>query len=144
GLLAAGIEPNATLYHWDLPQALQDKYGGWASRDVSKLFADYSAECVRRFGDRVPMWSTHNEPICTSWLGYGAGVFAPGLKDDKLAKQVAHHLLLSHGMAVQAARAAAPKPVQLGIVLNLGYFEPFRPDHADDIAKADVDWRREC
>jgi beta-glucosidase len=143
-LLEHGIDPNITLYHWDLPQALQEKYGGWASRDVTKLFADYGAACIEKFSDRVSMWSTHNEPICTSWLGYGAGVFAPGLKDEKLAKQVAHHLLLSHGQAVQAARAAARKPVQLGIVLNLGFNEPYRPDNAEDVAKAFIDWRREC
>ncbi len=115
-LLAAGIAPHATLYHWDLPQALQDDIGGWQSRDCAVLFADYAAELARRFGDRLAGLATHNEPWCTATLGYQTGQFAPGHRDRRAAFQVSHHLLLSHGLAMQAMRAHTRAP--LGIVLN--------------------------
>lgn len=95
GLLEAGIKPFVTLYHWDLPQALQD-IGGWANRDVAYYFADYAAAVAHRLGDRVKHWMTHNEPWVVSWVGYGWGHHAPGIKNPKVALQVAHHLLLSH------------------------------------------------
>jgi beta-glucosidase len=129
-MLAKGVTmPCATLYHWDLPQALQDKFGGWASRDVCNRFADYSAEMVRRFSDRVEMWCTHNEPFCTAYLGHAWGVFAPGMTDDGLSKQVHHNLLLSHGLSMQSARAAARKPIKIGIVLSLSNHEPRAPEY---------------
>jgi beta-glucosidase len=143
-LLEAGIKPNVTLFHWDLPQGLQDKCGGWPAREVCTHFADYSAHCVEKLSDRVTQWATINEPVCISFLGYGIGVFAPGIKDEKLSKQAAHHIMLGHGMALQSARAVAKQPIQLGMVTNLGYFQPYRPDNAEDIAKAEADWRREC
>ena len=115
-LLAKGLKPHATLYHWDLPQALQDQ-GGWGSRDTTDRFAEYADVMGRRLGDRVATICTHNEPWCTAYLGNHTGQFAPGFQDPKLAIQVAHHLLLSHGKALQAMRASGVK-APLGIVLN--------------------------
>ena len=122
-LLAAGIAPHATLHHWDLPQALQESVGGWQSRDTSALFADYAAEVARRFGDRLAAIATLNEPWCVATLGYEKGQFAPGLKSRAAAMQVSHHLLLGHGLALQAMRAVGGgqepgRRPQLGIVLN--------------------------
>jgi beta-glucosidase len=123
GLLALGIQPFPTLYHWDLPQALQDA-GGWPQRDTAHAFADYAATVSRRLGDRVRWWTTHNEPFVAAILGHFTGEHAPGLKDPRAALQAAHHLLLSHGEAVPALRAAAPAPVRVGIALNL---QPVHP-----------------
>jgi len=107
GLLERGIVPWLTLYHWDLPQALDD-VGGWRVRDTVGRFTDYAALMVGRLGDRVPNWITHNEPWVASMLGHRDGVFAPGGTDMGEALTVAHHLLVSHGTAAQAIRAAAP------------------------------------
>ncbi len=115
-LLARGIQPSATLYHWDLPQGLQD-LGGWASRDTAYRFAEYAERIGRRLGDRLATLSTHNEPWCTAVLGHARGQFAPGDKDEALAADVSHHLLLSHGLALQSLRASGCK-APLGIVLN--------------------------
>jgi beta-glucosidase len=122
-LLAAGIRANATLHHWDLPQALQQSVGGWQSRETCLRFADYAAEVARRFGDRLGAIATLNEPWCVATLGYERGQFAPGLRNRAAAMQVSHHLLLGHGLALQAMRATLPAHVdgtrsQLGIVLN--------------------------
>jgi len=105
-LLAAGIKPCLTLYHWDLPQALQDR-GGWADRDTAKRFAEYAEVIFARLGDRVSRFVTHNEPIVTSMMGYRAGVLAPGIRDVRMASRAIHHLLLSHGLAVAAFRGSA-------------------------------------
>jgi beta-glucosidase len=126
-LLAAGIAPHATLYHWDLPQALQDDIGGWQSRDCCARFADYAVEVAGRFGDRLASIATHNEPWCTATLGYQTGQFAPGHRNRAQAFQVSHHLLLSHGLAVQAMRAHTRTP--LGIVLN--FTPPFAAEPTD-------------
>ncbi len=128
GLLKRGVEPHATLYHWDLPQALQDK-GGWAERDTAKAFAAY-AECVtRRLGDRVAVWTTLNEPYCSSILGHLEGTHAPGLRDPAIAVRAVHHLLLAHGLALPAVRINAPE-ARCGLVLNftMGYPENDRPE----------------
>ena len=122
-LLEAGIAPHATLHHWDLPQALQESVGGWQSRETSHRFADYAAHVARRFGDRLAAIATLNEPWCVATLGYERGQFAPGLKHRGISMQVSHHLLLGHGLAIQAMRAvardnAAGRNPQLGIVLN--------------------------
>jgi beta-glucosidase len=122
-LLEAGIAPHTTLHHWDLPQALQESLGGWQSRDTAAHFADFAAEIARRFGDRVVAISTLNEPWCVATLGYEKGQFAPGLRSRRAAMQVSHHLLLGHGLALQAMRAVASgnaggRDPQLGIVLN--------------------------
>ncbi len=117
GLLQRGIAPHLTLNHWDLPQALQDG-GGWAARDTVHHFVDYALEMHRRLGDRVRSLTTHNEPFVQAVLGNETGIFAPGLQQRGVATQVAHHLLLSHGMALRALRAAGAQ-CELGIVLNL-------------------------
>ena len=116
GLLEAGIQPFPTLYHWDLPQVLQDK-GGWASRDTAEAFVEYSAAVTRRLGDRVKQWVTHNEPWCIATLGHEEGHHAPGHKDPAEALRVAHHLLLSHGWATGAIRREVPG-AEVGIVHN--------------------------
>jgi beta-glucosidase len=99
-LLSAGIEPNATLFHWDLPQALSDK-GGWPAREIVEHFADYAEFCFRRYGDSVKKWATFNEAYIIAIGGYQTGKFAPGLKDPKLALQAAHHINLSHAAAYE-------------------------------------------
>ena len=114
-LLGAGIDPVATLYHWDLPAEL-DAAGGWASREIVPRFVDYALAVHERLGDRVALWATHNEPWCTAFLGYAAGVFAPGEAEGSRAMAAVHHLLLSHGSAVRALRDAGADG--LGIVLN--------------------------
>ncbi len=116
-LLGAGIRPLPTLYHWDLPQPLEDA-GGWPVRATAERFADYAALVVGALGDRVDTWSTHNEPWCTAFLGYAAGVFAPGRREPANAYLAAHHTLLSHALAADAIHAVAAQ-AQVGIVLNL-------------------------
>lgn len=115
-LLAAGIEPAATLYHWDLPQALEDR-GGWRVRETAERFAEYTAVVAEHLGDRVPRWITLNEPWCSAFLGYSIGRHAPGAKEGRGALAAAHHLLVGHGLAVKALRAAGVREV--GITLNL-------------------------
>jgi beta-glucosidase len=117
-LLARGIAPAVTLYHWDLPQALEDA-GGWPERDTARRFADYAALVHGALGDRVDLWTTLNEPWCSANLGYGSGVHAPGRRDPGLALAAMHHLLLGHGMAIDAMRPQARVQEQLSITLNL-------------------------
>lgn len=116
-LLHHAIEPVVTLYHWDLPQVLQEQ-GGWLNRDCAFAFADYAEVVGRRLGDRVRWWITHNEPWCTAYLGYGAGIHAPGIQDMHSAVVAAHHLLLSHGLAASRLREQN-QALQVGIALNL-------------------------
>ncbi len=118
GLLAAGITPFATLYHWDLPQALQDS-GGWANRDVVEAFVEYAGVVARRLGDRVHDWVTINEPYCIAFLGHHTGEHAPGVRDLPTALQVGHHVLLAHGAAVPVLRAAGGAGTRVGIVCNM-------------------------
>jgi len=113
-----GITPVATLYHWDLPQALQDS-GGWGQRDTAQRFAEYAALTAEALGDRINMWTTLNEPWCSAFLGHASGEHAPGHTDPALALRAAHHLLLAHGLGVQALRAALPAAAQVSITLNL-------------------------
>jgi beta-glucosidase len=115
-LLDAGLAPYPTLYHWDLPQALQDA-GGWPARDCASWFADYAAVVVGALGDRVPRWATLNEPWCAAYLGYASGIHAPGRRDAAASVACAHHLLLAHGRAAQAMRGQRPA-IEVGIVLN--------------------------
>ena len=138
-LAAKNIKPHLTLYHWDLPQGLQDD-GGWLNRDTAYRFADYAGEVARRFGNRLAAIATHNEPWCTANLGYGNAQFAPGVADAKQAIQVSHHLLLSHGLAMQAMRAANTS-AQLGIVLNQWTADP-ATDSAADRAMAELEYAR--
>ena len=111
-LLARGIAAYPTLYHWDLPQALEDR-GGWTARDTAERFAAYADLVHRRLGDRVPTWTTLNEPWCAAFLGYAGGVHAPGRTDPAAAFAAAHHLLLGHGLATQALRAGGASQVML-------------------------------
>ena len=134
-----GIAAHITLYHWDLPQGLQDD-GGWLNRDTCVHFAAYAAEVARRFGNRVKTIATHNEPWCSANLGYGNAQFAPGVADAKAAIQVSHHLLLSHGLAMQAMRATGSS-AKLGIVLNQWTADP-ATDSAADRALADFEYAR--
>jgi beta-glucosidase len=136
GLLARGVQPYLTLNHWDLPQALQDQ-GGWPARDTVHRFVDYARGVQRHLGDRLTAITTHNEPWVIAVLGHEKGEFAPGLKSRKTANQVAHHLLLSHGLALQAMRADGAR-ARLGIVLNLGHTEP-ATNTAADIEQARLD-----
>ncbi len=137
GLLERGIEPFATLYHWDLPLALQQGQGGWHSRDTAFRFMDYAAAMARRFGDRVASFATHNEPWVVAVLGHEQGIFAPGIRDRAIATQVSHHLLLSHGLAVAAIRANCPA-ARVGIVLNMSPSHPLT-DSPEDAARARLD-----
>jgi len=123
-LRAAGIVPVATLYHWDLPQPLQER-GGWLNRSVCDCFARYARIVFDALGDGVGMWITHNEPWCAAFLGHEKGVHAPGIVDPtmKTALLVAHHLLLSHGMAVREYRSAGLS-APIGIALNMAPFAP--------------------
>ena len=131
GLLARGIAPFATLYHWDLPQALQER-GGWESRDTALYFSDYAEAVARRLGDRVGHWITHNEPAVTLHEGHVQGTHAPGKRDFKLIAPVAHHLLLSHALAAQALRTETPPGTEVGITLNFSALEP-ASDRAADV-----------
>ncbi|MCW5612044.1 MAG: beta-glucosidase [Rubrivivax sp.] len=133
GLLARGIRPYLTLNHWDLPQALQDA-GGWAARDTVHRFVDYAQHVAARLGDRIAAITTHNEPWVVAVLGHEAGIFAPGIRHRGTAMQVAHHLLLSHGLALQALRAQGCRS-RLGIVLNLSPIGP-ATDSPEDAAAA--------
>ena len=119
-LLANGIAPYATLYHWDLPQGLQDRLGGWQSRDTAKAFADYAGYIAERLGDRVTHFFTINECSRLVHLGHGLGIDAPGLKLSQGGQnQVRHHVALGHGLAVQAIRARARRGVKVGPAENL-------------------------
>ncbi len=137
-LVAHGIAPAATLYHWDLPQALQDT-GGWTNRDTAGRFADYAQEVVRHLGDGVRLWTTLNEPWVSAHLGYGNGVHAPGVADLSAAYQAAHHLLLGHGLAARAVRSAMAPGSSVGITLNLSPARPASGSAADVEAAARVD-----
>jgi len=133
GLLKAGITPFATLYHWDLPQKLQDE-GGWPNRDVAHYFRDYVAEVSKRLGDRVNQWITHNEPWVAAFLGYAMGIHAPGVKDPGAALKASHHLLLSHGEALKAIRENRSKKTKVGITLNLAPIHPASDSDEDKMA----------
>ena len=136
-LLASGIRPCVTLYHWDLPQALEEQ-GGWTSRATVDAFAGYVEAVVGRLGDRVARWITHNEPWVAAWLGYGWGMHAPGRASEADALAAAHHLLLSHGRAVEVLRRDAPG-AEVGITLNLMHDYPASAAPEDVAAARHVD-----
>jgi len=137
GLLAARIDPMVTLYHWDLPQALQDE-GGWANRDTMDAFLEYTEAVTRRLGDRVSKWITHNEPWCIATLGHEEGHHAPGHFDPPEALRVAHHVLVSHGMAVERIRTNVPN-AEVGIALILTPCYPATPTVGDEDAVRQFD-----
>ena len=121
-VLEAGIEPLATLYHWDLPQALEDR-GGWVHRDIVSRFADYSTAVVEHFGDRVKKFTPINEPWVVAWLGHGVGIHAPGIKDRASAFAAAHHTVLAHAASTNAMRAVR-SDILTGPVLNQANYVP--------------------
>ncbi|EGJ72978.1 putative beta-glucosidase [Streptomyces sp. Tu6071] len=137
-LLEAGITPVATLYHWDLPQELEDA-GGWPLRDTAERFADYAALVAGALGDRVPMWTTLNEPWCSAFLGYGSGVHAPGRTDAAATLRAAHHLNLAHGKGVQVLRGLLPADAQTSITLNLHQVRPLTTSAGDADAARRID-----
>jgi beta-glucosidase len=118
GLLRRSVTPVVTLYHWDLPQALQDE-GGWTNRTVADRFAEYAEVVFKALGDQVPLWITLNEPWVSAWIGYGSGAHAPGIAGTRQALAATHHLLLAHGRAIQSMRALGHRGANLGITLNL-------------------------
>ncbi len=134
-LLEAGITPFPTLYHWDLPQSLEDA-GGWANRQTAYAFASYVANVGERLGDRVHDWWTINEPWCVAELGYRTGTHAPGRTDPAAAAAATHHVLLAHGLGMSAMRAAAPQ-CRLGIAVNADDHIS-RSAHPGDIAAAEL------
>ena len=136
GLLERGVKPYLTLNHWDLPAELQAD-GGWAHRDTVHRFVEYACGMAARLGDRVASITTHNEPWVMAMLGHETGTFAPGIKNRKSAMQASHHLLLSHGLALQAMRAQACA-ARLGVVLNVAPIQPATESAADQ-AKAQLE-----
>jgi len=134
GMLERGLQPWATLYHWDLPQYLQDQ-GGWANRDAVAAFVEYADVVTRRLGDRVKHWMTHNEPWCTAMHGNLDGMHAPGIKDVPTAIQVCHHVLLSHGLATPVIRANV-EGAKVGIALSLHPVQAASDSEADQLALA--------
>jgi beta-glucosidase len=135
-LLGAGIRPVATLYHWDLPQELEDR-GGWTNRDTAYRFAEYADTVAARLGDRVRMWCTLNEPWCSAFLGYGTGNHAPGRTGHADSLSAAHHLLLAHGLAVSALRSSGADAVS--VALNAGAVRPVSSAPADLDAARRID-----
>jgi beta-glucosidase len=137
GLLARGITPYATLYHWDLPQPLADA-GGWQVRETADAFAEFAQQAVRRLGDRVARWATLNEPRCSAYVGHLEGRHAPGLTDLRATLTAAHHLLLAHGRAVQALRAERAE-ASVGIVLDVKPYTAAAPgpEHEAAVKRAD-------
>ena len=136
GCLARGIDPVPCLFHYDLPQALQDNGGGWKNRDTASYFADYARVVTERLSDRVKVIMTHNEPWVTAIAGYMLGIHAPGEKSIFNGLKAAHHVMLSHGLAAEAIRASARRPVKVGITLNLSPFYP-ATNSARDIKAAE-------
>ncbi|MBB5789245.1 GH1 family beta-glucosidase [Jiangella mangrovi] len=131
GLLERGVKPVLTLYHWDLPQDLEDA-GGWANRDTAYRFAEYAEFMARELGDRVDTWTTLNEPWCSAYLGYASGAHAPGRADGAAALAAVHHLNLAHGLGVQAVRSVLPS-AKASITLNLHVIRPVDPSSPDDL-----------
>ncbi len=131
-LLEAGVQPVTTLYHWDLPQELEDT-GGWVNRETALRFADYAEHVAGALGDRISVWTTLNEPWCSAFLGYASGAHAPGRTEPASALAAAHHLNLAHGLAARAVRAVLGEATQVSVTLNLHVTRPENPDSADDV-----------
>jgi beta-glucosidase len=137
-LLKHGIEPYLCLFHWDLPQALQDQ-GGWPKRETAYAFAEYARLVTKHYGDRLKVIFTHNEPWVSAFVGHFLGEHAPGQKDLGAALRAQHHILLSHGLAAEAIRAEAKHPIQIGITLNLNPVYPASDSKKDREAAERVD-----
>jgi beta-glucosidase len=136
-LLSVGIEPVATLYHWDLPQELEDA-GGWTNRETAYRFAEYAGYVAQRLGDRVATWTTLNEPWCSAYLGYASGEHAPGRVDAAASLAAVHHLNLAHGLATEVIRAAVPD-ARTSVTLNLSAVRPATGSAGDAEAARRVD-----
>jgi beta-glucosidase len=136
-----GIRPVATAYHWDLPQALEDE-GGWANRETAERFAEYAHLLAEALGDGVSMWITLNEPQQAANQGYRVGTHAPGKTDYGLAAAATHHLLLAHGLALEAMRSALPGRVPIGISLDVHPVRPVSDDALDAVAALDAEHNR--
>jgi beta-glucosidase len=134
-LLGKGIDPVVTLYHWDLPQTLEDR-GGWTVRETAEAFAEYAQVVYGRLGDRVGTWTTLNEPWCSAYLGYGNGIHAPGRRDPAGSLAAAHHLNLAHGLATRALRSAGARTIS--ITLNPCEVSPLDPANPADIEAARI------
>ncbi|WP_022882751.1 GH1 family beta-glucosidase [Gryllotalpicola ginsengisoli] len=133
GLIARDIEPVVTLYHWDLPQPLQDR-GGWTVRETGYAFAEYARVVGERLGDRVGVWTTLNEPWCAAYLGYASGEHAPGIRDEEAALKAVHHLNLAHGLAVSALREVVTKPdAKYSVTNNLASVYAADPQNPEDV-----------
>jgi beta-glucosidase len=137
-LLEKGITPYPTLYHWDLPQALEDK-GGWANRDTAVHFSEYAKILADKFGDRIKNWITHNEPFVVAIAGYFMGEHAPGRQDPVAAMNAAYNLILSHGLGLEVMRAVLPEDSQIGIVLSLSPVHPATGSDEDAKAARNMD-----
>ncbi len=137
-VLAKGIEPYATLYHWDLPQALEDK-GGWLNRDTIDAFVNYTDAITKVLGDRIHNWITLNEPWCAAYLGYGLGVHAPGKKNWAEGNQACHHLMVAHGKAVPVIRTNGDAQTRVGIALNPTWVDAISDSPEDKAAAYRVD-----
>src|SRR3954452_7996535 len=137
-LLVAGITPFPTLYHWDLPQPLEDA-GGWGNRDTAERFAEYAGVVMAALGDRLPAVITLNEPWCTAFLGYGSGVHAPGRTEPAAALRAAHHLNLAHGRATRILRDRLPATAQVSVTLTLHHVRPLTGSAADADAARRID-----
>ena len=131
GLVAAGIKPVVTLYHWDLPAELEAR-GGWTNRETAVAFGEYARRMAVELGDRITVWTTLNEPWCSAYLGYASGVHAPGRTEPLAALQAVHHLNLAHGLAARAIRGVLGDEAQLSVTLNLHVTRPDDPDSESD------------
>ena len=128
GMIARGLKPNLTLYHWELPSYLAD-IGGWTNRDIAERFAEFTDVIINRIGDRIDHTATINEPWCVAWLSYFLGGQAPGIRDIRAAVRAMHHVMLAHGKALEVLKSHGQS--NLGIVLNLGHGEPASNTEAD-------------
>ncbi len=142
-LLAAGILPLAVLYHWDLPQALEEA-GGWSNRDTARRFADHAASMYRALGDRISTWITHHDPWASAFHGYGSGSLAPGARNEETAVSAAHVLLLSHALALQACAPLRRPGCQIGTALTLAPVLPAAPEDEEPAFWADCYLNRWC
>ncbi|SDJ46617.1 GH1 family beta-glucosidase [Salimicrobium halophilum] len=141
-LIANDIEPMITLYHWDLPQVLQEK-GGWESRETAHAFLHYAQKMFEAYGDRVNNWITMNEPWCASFLSNYLGVHAPGKQDLQAGVDVAHNLMVAHGLAVKSFRDMIPEG-KIGYAPNIGWLEPYSPSEEDRAAcRRSMMWQKE-
>ncbi|MFC4138685.1 MULTISPECIES: GH1 family beta-glucosidase [unclassified Microbacterium] len=137
GLLARGIAPYLTLYHWDLPQALQEQ-GGWRNRETAERFAEYAGFMGRHFGDRVRQWTTLNEPWCAAYLGHASGVMAPGITEPLAALEALHHLNLAHGRAAQELRSAIAPGGEVSVTLNFQCARASGPTGGEAVERIDL------